>query len=75
MSARDVTAVDHLNSLCQPQKSGDRKESVKNEMPLSSEKRSPFHTSLPTSPVKDGRSDGDTLRQAMARHQVREKHK
>lgn len=70
MSARDVAAVDHLNSLHRPQKSGDKKNSVKNEMPLSSEKRSPFHTSLPTSPIKDGRSDGDTLRRAMARHQA-----
>ena len=69
MSARDVAAVDRLNSLRRPQKSGDKKNSVKND--LSSEKRSPFHTSLPTSPIKDGRSDGDTLRRAMARHQVR----
>ena len=72
MSARDVAAVDRLNSLRRPQKSGDKKNSVKNERPLSSEKRSPFHTSLPTSPIKDGRSDGDNLRRAMARHQVRQ---
>ena len=70
MSARDVAAVDRLNSLRRPQKSGDKKNSVKNEM--SSERRSPFHTSLPTSPIKHGRSDGDSLRRAMARHQVRQ---
>ena len=73
MSVHDVAAVDRLNSLRRPKKSGEKKLSVRNETSISSDNRIPYHASLPTSPIKDGKSDGGTLRQAMARHQVRKK--
>ena len=60
MSVHDVAAVDHLNSL---------KVSRASKLP----RKSPQHPlpSLPTSPTRDQRPNSDTLRQAMARHQVR----
>ena len=59
MSVHDVAAVDHLNSL---------KVSRASKLP----RKSPQHPlpSLPTSPTRDQRPNSDTLRQAMARHQV-----
>ena len=59
MSVHDVAAVDHLNSL---------KVSRASKLP----RKSPQNpvTSLPTSPSRDQRPNSDTLRQAMARHQV-----
>eukprot|EP00092_Neocalanus_flemingeri_P000681 GFUD01000723.1.p1 GENE.GFUD01000723.1~~GFUD01000723.1.p1 ORF type:complete len:1039 (+),score=197.49 GFUD01000723.1:946-4062(+) len=70
MSVHDVSAVDRLNSLRRTKKSGGKSLSVKNEMSLSGVNRSPYHASLPTSPIRDPRSDADTLRRAMARHQA-----
>ena len=59
MSVHDVAAVDHLNSL---------KVSRASKLP----RKSPQHPvpSLPTSPTRDQRPNSDTLRLAMARHQV-----
>ena len=71
MSIYDVAAVDRLNSLRRPQKPGEKKLPLNNEVPMSSNRSSPYNTPLPTSPTKDAKSDGDTLRRAMARHQVR----
>jgi len=70
MSVHDVAAVDRLNSLRRAKKSGDKNLSVKNEMSISRGNRSPYHASLPTSPIRDPKSDADTLRRAMARHQA-----
>ena len=70
MSVRDVAAVDHLNSLPRPNKSTDNKEPTQ----MSGQRRSPYNLSLPTSPIKEGKSDGDSLRRAMARHQVMQKY-
>ena len=63
MSVHDVAAVDHLNSLSKAKSSGD----TKSRRARSSNKKSP----CPTSPIKDPKLDEDTLRRAMARHQVR----
>ena len=71
MSVHDVAAVDYLNSLRRPQTSGEKKLTLSNEVTMSSNRSSPYNTPLPTSPTKDAKSDGDTLRRAMARHQVR----
>ena len=60
MSARDVAEVDRLNSLRRPQKSGDKKNSVKNEITLSSKKRRPFH-SIPPSPPPPWQMGDQTL--------------
>ena len=62
MSVHDVAAIDRLQS----------RRVIKNDykMTENSKKRSPHITSLPTSPVSDSRTDADTLRRAMARHQV-----
>jgi len=62
MSVHDVAAIDRLQS----------RGVIKNDykMTENSKKRSPHITSLPTSPVSDSRTDADTLRRAMARHQA-----
>ena len=59
MSVHDVAAVDHLNSL---------KVSRASKLPRKSAQPPP--SSLPTSPARDQRPNSDTLRLAMARHQV-----
>ena len=65
MSVHDVAAVDHLNSL---------KVSRASKLPRKSPQQPTTTTtttpSLPTSPTRDQRPNSDTLRQAMARHQV-----
>ena len=38
---------------------------------MSTNRRSPYNSSLHNSPIKEGKYDGDSLRRAMARHQVR----
>jgi len=70
MSVQDVAAVDRLNSLRRSKKKVDNNLSVKTEISTNSGNRSPYHVSLPTSPIKDTKSDADTLRRAMARHQA-----
>jgi hypothetical protein len=65
MSVDDVAAVDHLNSLRKAKNSGD----AKSRRSLRSNKQNPGTTS----PIKDPKLDEDTLRRAMARHQVRQK--
>jgi len=37
---------------------------------MSANRRSPYNSSLHTSPIKEGKYDGDSLRRAMARHQA-----
>ena len=63
MSVHDVAAVDHLNSLHKAKNSGD----TKSRRSIGSNNQSP----CPTPPIKDPKLDEDTLRRAMARHQVR----
>ena len=59
MSVHDVAAVDHLNSLKVSRASKLPRKSPQQPLP-----------SLPTSPTRDQKPNSDTLRQAMARHQV-----
>ena len=58
MSVQDVAAVDRLSSLRRPAHPGG--------VP-----RAGAGASLPTSPVREDQRTSDTLRRAMARHQVR----
>ena len=57
MSVQDVAAVDRLSSLRRPAHPGGGS-------------RAGAGASLPTSPVREDQRTSDTLRRAMARHQV-----
>ena len=64
MSVHDVAAVDRVNSLR-------RRPGPRVMTSLSSSSVSgPGQASLPTSPTRDQKPNSDTLRRAMARHQV-----
>jgi len=69
MSVHDVAAVDHLNSLQRPRKYDEKKHFLNFDTKQSS-RRSPYNVSLPTSPTSERKTDSDTLRRAMARHQA-----
>jgi len=58
MSIQDVAAVDHLNSLRQRTKKTER------------QGRSPYHASLPASPTRNRKLDGEALRRSMAKYQA-----
>ena len=66
MSIHDVAAVDRLNSL-----KVSRSKSMRSNRPQPGAVRDGHNPSLPTSPVRDQKPNSDTLRQAMARHQVK----
>ena len=70
MSVHDVAAVDHLNSLQRPRKFDEKKHFLNFDTKQSNSRRSPYNASLPTSPTSERKTDSDTLRRAMARHQV-----
>ena len=66
MSVHDVAAVDRVTSLR-------RRPGPRGVTPMSTASSSipgPGQASLPTSPTRDQRPNSDTLRRAMARHQV-----
>ena len=65
MSVHDVAAVDRVTSLR-------RRPGPRGLTPMStvSSIPGPSQASLPTSPTRDQRPNSDTLRRAMARHQV-----
>jgi len=69
MSVHDVAAVDHLNSL-QRSRKYDEKKHFLNFDTKQSNRRNPYNVSLPTSPTSERKTDSDTLRRAMARHQA-----
>lgn len=70
MSVHDVAAVDHLNSLQRPRKFDEKKHFLNFDTKQSNSRRSPYNASLPTSPTSERKTDSDTLRRAMARHQA-----
>jgi len=70
MSVHDVALVDRLNSLQQTTKSEDKRHSVKNETSRRATNQNSHNASPQTSNSRDRRSNEDTLRRAMAKHQA-----